>query len=61
MLEAARYLLDEWPKEASGRDTHHAALVGCLAVLEGEEPDVSVARGAFEEAAEEAGILVIGR
>jgi len=58
-IQAAVYLLDhKWPKGAG--EKHQAALSACLALLDGKEGDASVARLAFEEAADEAEILVVG-
>ena len=54
-VEAIEYLLDKWPEQAG--EKHHAALAACLALLE-EEGDARAARLAFEEAADEARILV---
>ena len=51
--QAARVLDDDWPEE--GGDRWRAAVVACIAVKEGENPDI--ARAAFELAAAEAGIL----
>ena len=54
-VEAVEYLLDKWPEKTGGK--YHAALAACLAVLE-DEGDARVARLAFEDAADEARILV---
>jgi hypothetical protein len=54
--DAARFLLDRWPVE--GGEAHEAARLACLDALEGEVP-AEMARAAFVEACEEAGMYVM--
>ena len=57
-LQAADYLLHKWPVGTAGRK-HLQGRLSCMAALEGLT-DPRVAREAFEEAADEAEILVVG-
>ncbi len=54
-VEAAEFLLHEWPGDPGARK-HLAARKACIAVLEGIK-EARVARQAFEAAADEADIL----
>ena len=56
--QAARCLLGDWPKEKAG-PKHLQARLSCMAALEGLAAP-RVAREAFEAAADEAYILVVG-
>lgn len=56
LVEAARILIKEWPREPSPK--HVAAQKAILEALKGNKPP-SYARRAFEAAAKEAGILTI--
>jgi hypothetical protein len=55
--EAAEWLLYEWPTEKIDTARACAARMACLEALEGQR-EAAVARQAFREAAEEAGILI---